>query len=85
MAKTNFALFTCDSYKSKESRRYIGTATSLSKVKTAVKSLLKNDVIENNSGIEVKDMELRDLQELDYFLVVEVQNNVFELDGGYYA
>lgn len=85
MGKTNFALFTCDLHKTRDSHRYIGNATSLRIVKTAVMELLKNSVIENNSGKQVKEMDIHDLQDLDYFNVVEIQNNVIELDGGYYV
>jgi hypothetical protein len=85
MAKSNFALFICDLHKSRDSHRYIGNATSLTKVRVSVNQLLKNNVIENNTGVKVKEMELRDFQELDYFNIVEVENNQIEVTGSYYV
>lgn len=85
MAKTSFALFTCDLHKTRDSHRYIGNATSPTKVRMAVKQLLKNNVIENNTGMELKEMDIKDFQELDYFSFVEVENNEIEVTGSYYV
>lgn len=84
MSKPLYALFICDLQKSRDSHRYIGNATSLTKVRSAVKELLGNNVIENNSGLKVQEMQLGDLQDLDYFNIVEVQNNQIEVTGSYY-
>lgn len=47
MSKVNYALFICDEWKSRDSHRFIGIATSPTQVRKAVKQLLKKGVIEN--------------------------------------
>lgn len=68
-----YILFTCDAWKSTQSRCLRGAFTNIDKLEKARKTLIRNKVVEydeNNPD--------------EYFDIVEIKNNVFEKDGGYY-
>lgn len=83
-----YVLFTCDRHKSTDSMRLIGLATDIHKVRMAVKKLFQNDVIGEDSDIEIEDIDDMDMYEMNcnitYFHIVDVSVNEIETGGNYY-
>lgn len=68
-----YILFTCDAWKSTNSRSLRGAFTDLEKLEKAKKTLIKNGVVDydKNSPDE-------------HFDIVGIEENEFEVNGGYY-
>lgn len=84
-----YVLFTCDRHKSTDSMRLIGLATDMPHVRTAVKKLIQNEIIGEDSDIddldEIDDMDMYELNtNVTYFHLADVPINDIETGGAYY-
>lgn len=83
--KDVYAIFICDEWKTRDSHRLIGIATTLTEVRETVKYMLSNGSIESNSDRNVDDMEEGDFQHFNFFHVKKIPLNSIEVNGGYYS
>lgn len=81
-------LFTCDEWESRDSMRLVGIFFEPLKAKNAIKTLIKNDVIDLNYGYELNDIDEFDLDYIidnivTYLHIYNGYDGEFESDGSY--
>lgn len=81
-----YILFTCDEWKTRDSYRLIGVATTIDVVRDSIKDLLIRDSIEINTDRNIDDMDIKDFQNyLTFFHVERIPLNSIEVDGNYFG
>jgi hypothetical protein len=81
-----YLLFTCDAWKSNSSNRLVGIFLNFKRTKAAIRSLVKNKVVELEEGYSIKDISDWTVAEINnnikYLYLYEGYNGEFQSNGG---